>query len=70
MIIKKAILKAWSSGTYTATIQIAGSAKVYLEGVKVARNIPSAEMVTGRTVAVLFLDKSNAEDAVVIAVYA
>ena len=69
MLIKKAILKVWNSGNYTATIQIAGSAKVYLEGVKVARNIPSAEMVNGRTLVVLFLDKSNAGDAVVVAVY-
>ena len=69
MIIKKAILKVWTSGTYTATIQISGSAKVYLEGVKVARNIASAEMVPGRTVLVYFADKSNASDAVVVAVY-
>jgi hypothetical protein len=68
-MIKKAILKAWYSGTYTATVQIAGSGKAYLEGVKVARNLPSAEMVPGRNVAVLFLDKSNTGDAVVIAVY-
>jgi hypothetical protein len=66
---KKATLKAWSSGSYTATIQIAGSSRVYLEGVKVARNIPSAEMVTGRFVLVYFFDKSNAADAVVTAVY-
>ncbi len=69
-MIKKAILKAWYSGTYTATIQISGSSKAYLEGIKVARNIPSAEMVTGRSLAVLFLDKNNPADAVVIAVYA
>ena len=69
MIIKKAILKAWNSGNYTATIQIAGSAKAYLEGVKVARNIASAEMVTGRSLVVLFPDKSNAAEAVVVAVY-
>jgi hypothetical protein len=69
MIMKKAIIKAWASGSYTATIQIAGSGKAYLEGVKVARNIPSAEMVTGRTVAVIFWDKTNAADAVIIAVY-
>jgi hypothetical protein len=69
MMIKKAILKAWYSGTYTATIQIAGSGKAYLEGVKVARNLPSAEMVIGRNLAVLFLDKSNTTDAVIIAVY-
>jgi hypothetical protein len=66
---KKAILKTWSSGTYTATIQITGSSKVYLESVKVARNIPSAEMVIGRNLLVYFFDKSNAADAVVIGVY-
>jgi hypothetical protein len=70
MIIKKAILKSWYSGSYTATIQIAGSAKAYLEGVPVARNIPSAEMVAGRKVAVLFWDKTNAADAEIIGVYA
>lgn len=68
-MIKKAVLKAWSSGTYTATVQISGSSKAYLEGIKVARNIPSAEMVLGRNLAVLFLDKSNPTDAVVVAVY-
>ncbi len=69
-MIKKATLKAWYSGTYTATIQISGSNKAYLEGIKVARNIPSAEMVTGRNLAVIFLDKNNPADAVIIAVYA
>ena len=68
-MIKKAVLKAWYSGTYTATIQIAGSGKAYLEGVKVARNLPSVEMIVGRNVAVLFLDKTNTTDAVIIAVY-
>ena len=70
MILKQAILKTWSSGSYTATIQISGSSKAYLEGVKVARNIPSAEMVTGRNLVVVFADKNNPADGVVIAVYA
>jgi hypothetical protein len=69
-MFKKAILKVWNSGSYTATIQITGSSRAYLEGVKVARNIPSAEMVTGRNVLIYFADKSNAADAVIIAVYA
>jgi hypothetical protein len=68
-MIKKGILKAWNSGSYSATVQITGSAKAYLEEVKVARNIPAAEMVTGRFLAVLFLDKNNPQEAVVIAVY-
>jgi hypothetical protein len=69
MIIKKAILKAWSASSYSATIQIAGSGKAYLEGVAVARHIPSVEMVSGRQVAVIFWDKNNASDAVIMAVY-
>jgi hypothetical protein len=67
---KKAVLKAWSSASYTATIQISGSNKAYLEGIKVARNIPSAEMLNGRNVLVYFFDKSNAGDSVITAVYA
>jgi hypothetical protein len=69
MLIKKGILKAWYSATYTANVQIAGSGKAYLEGIKVARNIPSVEMVPSRNVAVIFWDKSNSEDAVVVGVY-
>jgi hypothetical protein len=68
-VLKKAILKTWSSGTYTATVQISGSTKAYLDGIKAARNIPSAEMIPGRNVLVYFSDKSNASDAVIIAVY-
>ena len=69
-MIKKATLKAWNSGSYTAVVQIVGSGKANLEGIKVARNIPSAEMVAGRSLAMLFMDRSNPTDAVVIAVYA
>lgn len=68
-MIKKAILKAWYPASYTATVQITGSSKAYLEGIKVARNLPSAEMASGRNLAVLFVDKNNPADAVVIAVY-
>jgi hypothetical protein len=68
-VLKKAILKSWNAGSYTATIQITGSAKAYLEGVKAARNIPGAEMLAGRNLLVYFFDKSNAADAVIIAVY-
>jgi hypothetical protein len=69
MKIKKAELKTFNSGNYTATIRLASSYKVYLEDVAVARNLPSAEMVTGRKVAVLFFDENNPKEAVVIAVY-
>jgi hypothetical protein len=68
-MFKKAILKVWNSASYTATIQITGSSRAYLEGVKVARNLPSVEMINGRNVLIYFFDKSNAADAVIIAVY-
>ncbi len=69
MSLRKAVLKNFNSGDYTATIQIAGSNKAYLEGIAVARNIPSAEMVTGRKVVTVFFDEHNTKEAVVVAVY-
>lgn len=69
MRLKKAILRSFNSGSYTATVQLASSYKVYLGGVAVARNIPSAEMTAGRKTAVLFFDEHNPKEAVVIAVY-
>ena len=69
MSLSKAILKGFNSGSYKATVQLAGSHKVYLEEVTVARNLPAAEMITGRKVAVVFFDAYNAKEAVVIAVY-
>jgi hypothetical protein len=69
MSLSKAILKGFDVGSYKATVQLAGSHKVYLEEVSVARNLPAAEMITGRKVAVVFFDAYNAKEAVVIAVY-
>jgi hypothetical protein len=69
MTIKKAILRSFDAGSYTATIEIAGSGKTYLDGVPVARNLPEAEMSAGRKLAVLFFDEHNVKDAVILAVY-
>ena len=69
MKLRKAILRSFNSGNYTATVQLTGSYKVYMEDVAVARNIPSAEMVQGRKVAVIFFDEHNPKEAVVVAVY-
>ena len=69
MRLKKAVLRSFNSGNYTATVQLVGSFKVYLEDITVARNLPSAEMVTGRKVAVIFFDEYNPKEAVVTAVY-
>ncbi len=69
MNLRKAILKSFNSGDYTATVQLAGSHKVYLGGISVARNIPAAEMALGRKLTVVFFDEHNAKEAVVVAVY-
>ena len=69
MKIQKAELVSFNSGDYTAVVRLAGSYKVYLEDITVARNIPSGEMVAGRKTAVLFFDEYQPKDAVVIAVY-
>ncbi len=69
MSLRKAILKSFNSGDYTASIQLAGSYKVYLEGIAVARNLPAAEMALGRKVAVIFFDEHNPKEAVVVGVY-
>ena len=69
MRLTKGVLKSFNSSNYTATVRLAGSYKVYLEDVTVARNLPVAEMVTGRKVAVIFFDEHNPKEAVVTAVY-
>ena len=69
MRLKKAVLRSFNSGNYTATVQLASSFKVYLEDIVVARNLPSAEMIAGRKVALVFFDEHNPKEAVVIAVY-
>ena len=69
MKLRKGVLKSFNSGNYTATVRLASSFKVYLEDIAVARNLPSAEMITGRKVAVIFFDEHNPKEAVVAAVY-
>lgn len=69
METKKGVLKDFDSANYLATVQISGSLSVWLQGVPVARNIPTAEMVNDRNCALIFFDPSNPKDGVVIAVY-
>ena len=69
MKLKKAILRGFNSTDYTATVQLAGSYKVYLQDIAVTRNLPSAEMINGRKTAVVFFDEHNPKEAVVVAVY-
>ena len=69
MEVRKGVIKGFDSETYKAAVQVAGSLSVWLEGISVARNIPSAEVVEGRNCALIFFDETNPQDAVVAAVY-
>jgi hypothetical protein len=68
-MIRKGILKAFDAGTFLASVQLIGSLSVYLNNIPTSRAIASGDMVTGRNVAVLFIDPSNFSDAVVVAVW-
>ena len=69
MEIRRGTLRSFDAGTYTATVEIAGSIAVWLSGVPVARNIAGAELTAGRNVAVLQFDAANPQDAVLTAVW-
>ena len=69
MEIRRGILRAFDSGSYTATIEVAGSIATWLSGVAVARNIAPAELIAGRRVALLLFDPSNPDDMVLCAVW-
>ncbi len=67
-VIKSAIIKSYDAAEHKATVQIAGSLGVWLDGIRVATDIPAADVVAGRQCTVLFLDPSNQDDAVVITI--
>ena len=69
MEMRRGILRAFDSGTYRASVEVAGSVASWLTGVPVAKNIASGDMVTGRNVALLLFDASNPNDMVVVAVW-
>ena len=69
MVVRKGEIKAFDSGSYSATVRVAGSLAVWLSGVPVARNIAAGEVQVGRSCAVIFFDDANPRDAVVVAVY-
>lgn len=70
MEMRRGVLRAFDSIAYTATVEIAGSIGGLLADIAVARNIDSAEMMVGRSVALLFFDSANPGDAVIAAVWA
>ncbi|MBI2887420.1 MAG: hypothetical protein HYY02_09445 [Chloroflexi bacterium] len=69
MPIRKGTLKAFDNTTKKATVQMDGSLSLYLTEVPVSRELTSAEMTAGRTVAIAFFDEGNPEDAMVVGVF-
>src|SRR5437867_765334 len=67
--IKRGIIKSYDGGTHKASVQIAGSLAVWLDGVPVATDIPATEVVAGRDCGVLFFTDDNPDDAVVVTVH-
>ena len=69
MNLRQGTVKSFDVGSYTATVQVAGSLAVWLTGVPVDRGIPQGEMLAGRRCALVFFDDTNPGDAVLVAVY-
>jgi hypothetical protein len=69
MEIRRGILRAFDSGSYTATVEIAGSISTFLSGIPVSRSITAAQLIVGRRVGLLLFDPSNPNDMVVCAVW-
>lgn len=67
-VIKRAVIKSYDAQSHRATLQMAGSLGVWLTGVRVATNIVAADVAAGRACSVLFLDPTNPNEAVVIAI--
>ena len=66
--IRRAVVKSYDAVAHKAAVQIAGSLAVWLDDVRVATNIPPADVSAGRQCTVLFMDPSNQDDAVIIAI--
>ncbi|OAI43075.1 hypothetical protein AYO38_11015 [bacterium SCGC AG-212-C10] len=65
----RATVVSFDAGTWRATLRFDGSAPQAVSGVRTARNIPSAEMTSGRKVLVDTGDHGNADDMVVFGVW-
>ena len=65
----QAVLQAFDSGTYTATITLLRSPDQAISGVPVSRGIAASAMVAGSVVAVIFYSRFNSADGMVVGVH-
>lgn len=70
MQIKRGIIQAFSSATYTASVLLLEATSSFLTGVPVTNTLDGTSGLVGARCAVLFFDEHNPQDAVVIAVFA
>ena len=68
-MLERATLVSFSSGSYTATVRYAGSLSSVVASLPVSRGIASAELTTGRRLAVAVFDPGNPVDAMVVGVH-
>jgi len=67
-IIAKGIIKTYAAGTHKADVQLVGSHPTIITAIRVATDIPAADVVAGRQCTVLFLDPANQDDAVILTI--
>ena len=65
----KAFVRDYDPASHRAVLQPEDSPRAYLEQVAVAANIQPEKMTAGSRVAVLYFDRHNPAEALVIAVY-
>lgn len=69
MQIKRGIIQTFSPTTYTASVLLFEATSFFLTGVPVTNVLDGTSGLAGALCAVLFFDKHNPQDAVVIAVF-
>jgi hypothetical protein len=70
MVIKRGILQSFNPANYTASVLLLEATSYTLSNVPVANHIDGTSAVVGALCALLFFDEHNAQDAVMIAVFA
>jgi hypothetical protein len=67
--LKRATIRSYDAAGHRASVQVAGSLAVWLDGVPVATDIPASEIAAGRECAVVFFTDDNPDDAVLVTVH-
>jgi hypothetical protein len=66
--LRKGIIRAYDSGTHTADVQLIASMATLLPSIRVATDIPAADVLVGRECTVLHFDQTKPTDAVIMTI--